>query len=106
LAKKIRPRITEYMDSCIVCGMPAQWHHALHGTANRKLADEDGLIIPLCPVHHVVGKDAVHNCHTTDILCEIIGQLAFERNELADGTAKTLAQAKMDFFKRYGKGFI
>lgn len=106
MAKKIRPRITEYMDCCIICGAPAEWHHTLHGSANRAFADEDGLVIPLCPGHHRTAKEAVHKSYVTDTLCEIIGQLAFERNELADGKAKTIDEAKKHFLVRYGKAYL
>lgn len=40
--------------SCFFCGSmkDVEMHHALHG-ANRKLADEDGLVVPLCRMHHI-----------------------------------------------------
>lgn len=44
--------------SCYICGKlgfdtPGQeLHHIIHGVANRKLADEDGLTCWLCKYHH------------------------------------------------------
>jgi len=35
-------------------------HHAVFGTANRKLAEHYGLKVYLCPEHHKTGKEAVH----------------------------------------------
>lgn len=41
-------------DRCYICGAygPLERHHAMHGTANRKKAEEDGLTVNLC-----------HKCH-------------------------------------------
>ena len=36
-------------DCCYICGQYAtETHHCIHGTANRRLADEDGLTVRLC----------------------------------------------------------
>lgn len=106
MSKKIKPRITKYMDYCVICGKPAAWHHVFHGSAGRKLADEDGLVLPLCPEHHQYSSVSVHMNHTVDVLCEIIGELAFERNALADGKAHTVEEARQLFFDRYNKNFL
>lgn len=39
---------------CFFCGSTRdiEIHHALHGP-NRKKADEDGLVVPLCRMHHI-----------------------------------------------------
>ncbi len=100
------PRVTKYMDCCAICGAPAAWHHLLHGASNRKLADEDGLILPLCPAHHQYSDVAAHVNQTIDRFCQIIGQLAFERNQLADGKAKTIEEARQQFLDRYGKAYV
>ena len=38
------------VKKCWLCGAEGvvEQHHCMHGTANRKKADEDGLIINLC----------------------------------------------------------
>ena len=38
-----------------------QEHHAMPGTANRRLSERYGLKVYLCIGHHLVGPDAVHN---------------------------------------------
>lgn len=54
-------------------------HHAMHGTANKKLAEHYGLKVYLCPEDHRTGKYAVHNCDKTDQLLKQDAQRAFER---------------------------
>lgn len=81
-------------ENCFICGQYAsECHHALHGTANRRLADEDGLTVMLC-----------HSCHTNlhdkgnfDRELQRIAQLRWMAyyNKTAD-----------DFRKRYGKNYI
>lgn len=41
-------------EKCIFCGTTngLEKHHCIHGTANRKLADKDGLVVYIC-----------HECH-------------------------------------------
>ena len=46
--------ITDNWDECFNCGSRymLECHHAIHGTANRKLADKYGLIVPMCHICH------------------------------------------------------
>lgn len=53
-------------------------HHAMHGTANRKLAEHYGLKVYLCLYHHRSGPEAVHRCHETDLLLKQDAQKIFE----------------------------
>ena len=49
------------MSYCYVCGRtePLETHHCFHGTANRRLADEDGMVVSLCPrCHREVHRNA------------------------------------------------
>lgn len=41
-------------DRCFICGSRCnlERHHAMHGTANRKLAEAYGLTVMLCHEHH------------------------------------------------------
>lgn len=71
-------------------------HHCLHGSANRRLAEEDGLFINVCVNCHELDIDAIHNCHDTDIYVMQQAQLAYERKL---GTRE-------DFINRYGKNFL
>ncbi len=54
-------------------------HHAMHGTANRKLAEHYGLKIYLCPYHHRTGPEAVHTSSQTDLILKQAAQRAFEK---------------------------
>lgn len=42
------------MNICYLCKMapPSEMHHIMHGTANRKIADQYGLVVPLCQSCH------------------------------------------------------
>lgn len=53
-------------------------HHVMHGTANRRLAEEYGLWVYLCIEHHEYGPVAVHNNALTDRHLKEIAQQAFE----------------------------
>lgn len=106
--------ITEYMDYCIICGRPnVEKHHCLKGNKQRRLADEDELILPLCKEHHT-GIMSVHNLKELNILCEIIGQLAFEREYLInrqilpfdDSHDEISEEAREAFRSRYGRSYL
>ena len=86
--------ITEYKDICVVCGRPKEeTHHLVFGRGMRKLADEDGLVIPLCNSCH----DVLHECGVAGALSKIIGQLQWENEH--DGSRE-------DFRKRYGRSYL
>ena len=43
----------DFVDTCVECGFsPAEMHHVIYGTANRKKSDKYGFVIPLCRKHH------------------------------------------------------
>lgn len=68
-------------------------HHALHGTANRKLADQDGLTVYLCRRCHA----ALHDKGLYDrVLQQEAQKVWMEHN------GKTVD----DFIKRYGKSYL
>ncbi len=70
-------------------------HHIFGGTANRRLSEEYGLKVYLCPDHHEYGQEAAHkNAEVADILHET-GQRAFER-EYPD----------LDFKGIFGKNYL
>ena len=104
--KEFKSIITEYTNMCLVCGNPnVEPHHVLHGTANRKFADEDLLIVPLCYEHHR-GNNGVHGHNNAfDVALEIIGQIAWERKKIAD-TGMDIEEVRKEFRKRYGQSFI
>ena len=54
-------------ETCYICGRPAcHHHHAFYGTANRRISDAWGFIVPLCWEHHE-GPDGVHMDRELDL---------------------------------------
>lgn len=97
---KNAPSIVYYEDRCAVCGsrVGLEKHHIFYGTANRKLADKDGLTVMLCAGHHRGSPNGVHGGNTK-----------------LDLELKATAQAKWmeyyglsedDFRSRYGKSWL
>ena len=93
--------ITEFEDLCVICNRKAtDEHHLLFGTANRRLADLDGLTIPLCREHH----EAIHRNKELQVLSEIIGQLAYEKDQCSQGIKPDIA--RQSFMVRYGRSYL
>lgn len=84
---------------CYVCGTDEglHLHHIFYGTANRKLADEDGAYCYLCGYHHNMSKIGVHFNKTLDLNLKKICQEAWIKanNSSIEG-----------FIKRYGKSYL
>ena len=106
--------ITKYNDFCLICGSPrTDMHHCFKGTKQRHLADADGMIIPLCQEHHT-GNMSVHQKKELNVLCEIIGQLAWEREYLIeqmilpfdDSHDEISDNARNAFRSRYGRSYL
>ena len=97
MAKKLWSALTDDLDHCIVCGRsPAQLHHIFYGiSTNRKHAEEDGYIIPLCYAHHTQGRDAIH----------LNGRMAHEWMEMAQEHYE-LTHTREEFRIRYGKNYL
>ncbi len=91
--------ITDYKDICFFCGKPAECeHHLLFGNGTRKLAEEDGLKVPICNQCHtldtVTGR--IHDNVMAEKLSKMLGQAVFE-SEVGD---------RQDFMARYGKSYL
>ena len=106
---QLKTILTNYSKYCVICGKPAEMHHIFKGNKQRKLADEDSLIIPLCQEHHR-GNMSVHMKKEMNVLCEIAGQLAWERQYLInkyqlpfDDLSEECREA---FRKRYGESYL
>lgn len=54
-------------------------HHVFSGTANRRLSEQYGLKVYLCPDHHENGPEAVHKNKIVRLLLEEIAKRAFEQ---------------------------
>ena len=75
---KAKSIIVESMDKCIVCCSPyVEVHHVIYGTANRKLSDKYGLVVPLCHEHHT-GRTGVHFNRDFDMYLKKLAQQKFE----------------------------
>ena len=85
---------TEDTECCFFCGQYAtDVHHCIHGTANRRLADKDGLVVMLC-----------RRCHTN---LHDKGTLDKELQRIAQARwMEYYGKSEEDFRKRYGKSFI
>mgnify|MGYP000497235896 CR=1 FL=1 len=54
---------------CFLCGKLngdyrqryTEEHHILFGAGQREIAEAEGMKVDLCPEHHRIGKQAVHN---------------------------------------------
>ena len=96
--------ITKYENNCIICGKPVvETHHLLSGP-DRKKADQDGLVIPICSKCHTVDTQALHNSYVAAALSKICGQLAFEEQQCAKGMS--IDEAREAFRKRYGESYL
>lgn len=86
--------------ACFLCGAqyPLECHHCMHGSANRRLADEDGLTVYLCHRCHR-GTYGVHGRegHDLDLTLKKIAETRWIQM-----TGKT----KEDFIRRYGRNYL
>lgn len=86
--------LTDDMEHCLICGSErVQIHHVFRGK-NRKNADEDGYVVPLCMDHHT-GQNGVHRNLEFDQILKEHAQRHFE--ETHDRQA---------FIRRYGRSYL
>lgn len=83
---------------CYVCGKEyaLHKHHIFYGTANRKLAEEDGAYCYLCYQHHNGSNMGVHFNKELDILLKRRAQTAWENTK----------GNRQEFINRYGKSWL
>ena len=106
--------ITKADKICAICGKPAECtHHLIGGTGKRKLADEDGLTIPLCNSCHnmaVKATERIHGNPMAEILSKMLGQLAWEMRYIEKQVELPFddlgTEAREAFLKRYGKRYL
>lgn len=90
--------IIQHEQRCLVCGSwNVEDHHIFFGTAKRKISEELGLKVWLCPTHHR-GTSGVHgrDGHKLDIEIKQLGQKAFEYHY----------GGRNDFIKRFGRSYL
>ena len=90
--------IIQEKKECYVCKRTdnLHLHHCLYGSANRRLADEDGLVVWLCMPHHT-GQNGVHFNKELDNRLKKEAQLAWMR---------TNEKSVEEFRFRYGKNYL
>jgi hypothetical protein len=82
---------------CYVCHAMGDLHrHHVFSGPNRKLSDQDGCWVYLCPKHHNMSKYGVHFDRTLDLEIKMKTQ---ERWEEINGTRE-------EFRARYGKSWL
>ena len=99
--------LTDDMDHCFFCGRPADCeHHLIFGSANRELADEDGLMVPVCYRCHTTGPVTmrIHDNIMAEKLSKMLGQMAWEKQRISEGN--TPQEAHTMFYRRYGKHYL
>lgn len=103
--KKLKTIVTEYTEICSICGKPRQCdHHLIYGSYH-KLADKDGLILPMCNDCHNMGDITrrIHGNSMAENLSKIVGQLAWEKEYYRNGQQDKAREA---FRKRYGVSYL
>lgn len=120
---KTQSILTDYNNVCAICGKPATAeHHLIFGNALRKLAEEDGVKIPICDTCHtksIMIISRIHDNTTAEHLSKMLGQMAWERHYIAQGveevsktaglgyTAKDIEDEARDRFRRrYGRSYL
>lgn len=102
--------VTEYTNISAFSQNPRECdHHLIFGSGLRKLADEDGLTIPLTNKEHNLGKDTekIHENQAAEKLSKMLGQLAYEKEfyKKALGAGEE-DPAREAFRKRYGISYL
>lgn len=88
---------------CFFCGAETnlELHHVMHGTANRRLADADGLTVYLCSRHHRELHDSKNGADLDNAL-KRAGEYAWIKKYGNGNMEQCIAQ----FRQRYGKNYL
>lgn len=96
----------EERKTCFMCGRICytERHHIFGGTANRRLSEEDGLVVDLCHDCHNSPPDGVHFNKERMKYLHQYGQMTFEARKRQEGASDE--EAREMFMKRYGKNYL
>lgn len=74
--------VLQTSKECWVCGRTdnLHLHHCIHGKGNRQISDKYGLTIWLCPMHHNMSREGVHQNRNLDLRVKQMAQSYFEAN--------------------------
>lgn len=107
--------VTEYTELSAFSAQPKECdHHLIFGSGLRKLADEDGLILPLTNYEHNIGSisERIHDNIAAEKLSKMLGQVAFEK-EFYRSALESLQEinegadpAREMFRERYGISYL
>lgn len=102
--------VTDYEQISAFSGRQAECkHHLLFGHSFRRLADEDGLYIPLTNEEHNLSMtgsiNQIHGNPAAEKLSKMLGQVAWEKHQIAE-TGCTEPEARRRFMSRYGRSFL
>lgn len=82
---------------CLVCGSPyIEIHHVFFGTANRRLSDRYGYVVPLCPTHHREGAYSAHKSMELNMAYKCMAQRHFEEHN----------GSREDFIRIFGRSYL
>lgn len=107
--------LTNYDNYSVISGTPKDCeHHLIFGRGLKKLADEDGLIIPLTNAEHNMSSRGliyqIHENPMAESLSKICGQLAWEKEYVAHLCEipfyEVKEEAREEFRKKYGRSFL
>lgn len=87
-----------------MCGRygPTEKHHIFGGVANRKLSEQDGLWVYLCPDCHNRPPNGVHFNKKRMEWLHKFGQAMYE----ASNVGLTNEDVRQKFMERYGKNYL
>lgn len=102
--------VTDYQQISAFSGRRSECiHHLIFGTSMRKLADEDGLYIPLTHEEHNMSPIGtiyqIHDNPAAEKLSKMLGQVAWEKHQISQ-TGCTESEARRRFMSRYGKSYL
>lgn len=88
--------IIQTEKECFICGKQmVELHHIFMGNKHRKLADQDGLAVWLCPSHHQWGKYSAHKDPELRLELQQIGQRKYLETHSME-----------EWMARYGKNYL